>query len=93
MKTKFNKNKLAPCIVILTCLLFVAPAFSGDTKKESYFSSSEPDLKDQAQQWLQNRPVEFLENKGQMTDMSGNPVPFVLFKAEVPGMDMYITEK
>ncbi|MFH0865912.1 MAG: hypothetical protein V1904_06940 [Bacteroidota bacterium] len=45
------------------------------------------------QQWMQSEPVQFLENKGQMTDMDGNPVPFVLFKAEAPGMDMYITEK
>ncbi|MBI2270608.1 MAG: SBBP repeat-containing protein [Bacteroidetes bacterium] len=35
----------------------------------------------------------FVENKGQMTDMANNPVPFVLFKIEAPGLDMYITEK
>ena len=40
-----------------------------------------------------NRPVKFLENLGQMMDMENNPVPFVLFKAEAPGMNMYITEK
>lgn len=36
--------------------------------------------------------VHFLENKGQMTDYSGQPVPFVLFKAEAPGVNLYITE-
>lgn len=28
-----------------------------------------------------------------MSDMSGKPVTFVLFKAEAPGVKMYITEK
>ena len=42
--------------------------------------------------YMKTKPVKFLENKGQMTDMDGKPVPFVLFKAEAPGMDMYITE-
>jgi hypothetical protein len=35
----------------------------------------------------------FLENQGQMMDMEGNPVPFVLFKAEAPGVNLWITEK
>lgn len=48
---------------------------------------------DQAKKLLQNRPVQFVENKGQMTDMAGTPIPFVLFKAESPGMNVYITEK
>ncbi|MBI2268818.1 MAG: SBBP repeat-containing protein [Bacteroidetes bacterium] len=52
-----------------------------------------PDSKEQIRHWMQNQSVKFLENKGQMTDMEGNPVPFVLFKAEVPGLDMYITER
>ena len=53
----------------------------------------DPKLKEEARQWMQHQPVQFLENKGQMTDMDGKPVPFVLFKAEAPGMNMYITEK
>ena len=52
----------------------------------------EKDLK-QAAVWMKQQPVQFLENKGQMTDMAGKPVPFVLFKTETPGMNMYITEK
>ncbi|MDZ4664270.1 MAG: gliding motility-associated C-terminal domain-containing protein [Bacteroidota bacterium] len=38
-------------------------------------------------------PNFFTENKGQMVDMNGTPVPFVLFKAESPGLNMFITEK
>ncbi|MBI2270149.1 MAG: hypothetical protein HYU69_07300, partial [Bacteroidetes bacterium] len=48
---------------------------------------------EQVRQWMQNQPVKFLENKGQMADMNGDPIPFVLFKAEAPGLDMYVTEK
>ncbi|MBI2270610.1 MAG: SBBP repeat-containing protein [Bacteroidetes bacterium] len=51
------------------------------------------EIKSQVEQWIGSQPVEFLENKGQITDMSYNPVPFVLFKAEARGLDMYITEK
>ncbi len=40
-----------------------------------------------------NKTTRFLENKGQFLDMKNNPVPFVLFKVETPGMNMYITEK
>jgi hypothetical protein len=53
----------------------------------------EPQMKSQVQQWVRSQPVEFLENKGQLTDMNHDPVPFVLFKTEAPGLDMYITEK
>ena len=54
---------------------------------------SEQALKAQARQLLQNQPVQFIENKGQMANLDGKPVPFVLFKAQSPEMDMYITEK
>ena len=45
----------------------------------------------QVEQQLQE--VLFLENKGQMTDMDGKPVPFVLYSVDAPGLDLYITEK
>ncbi|MBI2269361.1 MAG: SBBP repeat-containing protein [Bacteroidetes bacterium] len=53
----------------------------------------DPDLKNRATDFIKNKPVKFVENKGHMTDMNGSPVPFVLFKAEAPGMNFYITEK
>jgi len=34
----------------------------------------------------------FLENKGQFTDMNGAPVPNVLFKAQAPGIIIWITK-
>ena len=57
-------------------------------------ANKEPD-KQKAKEFMANakQNVSFLENKGQMMDTEGKPVPFVLFKAEAPGMNVYITEK
>ena len=41
---------------------------------------------------ISKQPVKFLENKGQMVNTDGKPIPFVLFKAEASGMNVYITE-
>jgi hypothetical protein len=60
--------------------------FSTNTK-----SPAQPSPDPQA--WMKQQPVEFLENKGQLRDMNGNPAPYLLFKAEAPGLDLYITEK
>lgn len=42
--------------------------------------------------WLKQQPVEFMENRGQMTDLNFKPAPYILFKAEAPGVDVYITQ-
>jgi gliding motility-associated-like protein len=57
-------------------------------------ANKEPD-KQKAKEFMANakQNVSFLENKGQMMDTEGKPIPFVLFKAEAPGMNVYITEK
>ena len=52
-----------------------------------------PTNQENAKQWIQHQPVQFHENKGQMIDMAGNPVPDVLFKTSAPGIDLYITER
>ncbi len=54
---------------------------------------SKKNTKSKAENWFKNRPVKFLENKGQMMDMNNVPAPYILFKAEAPGVDLYITEK
>ena len=41
---------------------------------------------------IKEKRVKFFENKGQMTNMAGKRVPFVFFKAEAPGIDMYINK-
>jgi gliding motility-associated-like protein len=56
--------------------------------------SSELEMKAKTKEWTTKKGEKgFLENAGQMMDMEGNPVPFVLFKVEVNGMNMYVTEK
>jgi gliding motility-associated-like protein len=55
--------------------------------------TDQAELKEKVKGHMQSQPVRFTENKGQMKDMNNNPVPFVLFKAEAPGMNVYITEK
>ena len=42
--------------------------------------------------WISYMPVNFIENKGQIVNDQGNPVPDVLFKAEAKGIDIYITK-
>ena len=50
--------------------------------------------KEEVNQWLSTKNESgFLENKGQMMDMDGKPVNFVLFKAEAPGINLWITEQ
>lgn len=57
------------------------------------YAVNTPDSNSKAAQLIQNLPVQFIENKGQMVDMEGKPVPSVLYKAEVAGLNLYITEK
>ncbi|MFO0320908.1 MAG: hypothetical protein ACK504_00590, partial [Bacteroidota bacterium] len=60
---------------------------------ENKKSDNEAESKKRVSASMSNRPVKFLENKGQMMDTDNKPVPFVLFKAEAPGMNVYVTEK
>ncbi|MBI3500900.1 MAG: gliding motility-associated C-terminal domain-containing protein [Bacteroidetes bacterium] len=71
-------------IICIPAFLF-GKNFSGDEKKS--------ESKQLASRWMNNQPVRFEENNGQMSDFEGKPVPFVLFRASARGMDVYITEK
>ncbi|MBL7892494.1 MAG: SBBP repeat-containing protein [Bacteroidia bacterium] len=50
-------------------------------------------IKEQVKQWINAKPICFLENNGQLVNALNEPVPFVYFKASVPGFDTYVTEK
>lgn len=63
----------------------------GASHKKSKPKGQQNDL-DRASNWLKNQPVEFMENKGQMMNSEDKPALNVLFKAEVPGMEIYITK-
>ncbi|MBI2269529.1 MAG: SBBP repeat-containing protein [Bacteroidetes bacterium] len=72
-------------LIVLECLI--------PNNSLAGIEKTSPEQKEQMQNSLRNNPVQFLENKGQMVDMNGKPVPFVLFKAEAPGVNLFITEK
>jgi hypothetical protein len=56
--------------------------------------SEDPVLKSKAEQFLSASGEKgFLENRGQMMDMEGNPVPQVLFKTEAPGLNIWVTQE
>jgi len=75
--------KLNIATFVICCLTYAATAQTNKT----------PITKEKAQSFFNAQPVKFLENAGQMTDASGKAIPFVLFKASVPGLDLYVTEK
>ena len=60
---------------------------------ENKKNDNETESKKRVSALMSNRAVRFIENKGQLTNTENKPVPFVLFKAETPGMNVYITEK
>jgi len=54
--------------------------------------AQEPTLA-QAEKWLSTANEKgFLENKGQMMDNEGKPVPQVLFKTEAPDLNIWVTK-
>ncbi|MCC6690612.1 MAG: hypothetical protein IT235_03685, partial [Bacteroidia bacterium] len=75
---------------LLVILLFIVHAIGAIGNKPV-----DPDQKATAEKCMakQQSSSGFLENKGQMLDMNGRPVPFVLFRLETPDMDIYITKK
>lgn len=51
-----------------------------------------PRLEEQTHEWFaKSVPLGFQENKGQMTDMEGMPVPSILYKVSSPGLDVFVT--
>ncbi|MBI2279656.1 MAG: hypothetical protein HYU68_03065, partial [Bacteroidetes bacterium] len=86
----FNAPKAVNRFVIFTTatviiwLLSLITVFAGN---------NDPALSAKAKEWLEKKNENnFLENQGQMMDMKGNPIPFVLFKAGAPGLNLWITE-
>src|SRR5258705_5823805 len=78
-------EKIILPVLFNALLLFHFTAYSGNNLNGK--------LKEQALHSLQDQPVYFFENKGQMTDENNNPVPSVLIKASDPCMNVFVTEK
>ena len=71
-------------LAIAYCLFFSSNSFAGNPVS--------PEQRAYAEEYLHNQSAKgFIENKGQMTDDKNDPVPNVLFKSELPGVDLYIT--
>lgn len=76
-------------LFLFTFCLINASAFSNSSQVNSDFTTV-LNRNSLIEVQKQNRSG-FLENQGQMTDMNNNPVPFVLFKAEATGLNLWIT--
>jgi hypothetical protein len=94
MKIFYSQKFMRFSFVVLSLMMAGLVDGSGDP-----FSSGRDKGRNQGKasaktlSWLSNQPVEFLENKGQVLNSEGRPANNVLFKAEAPGVDLYITEK
>ncbi len=78
---------LLECYSIGTAQTPVEPAVNNNAGKHM-----SPQIQANAGHWMNHsKGIRFLENKGQMTDMQGNAVNGLLFKASAGSADMYIT--
>ena len=80
-----KKKLLFQILLSAACCLVSLSVYSG--------INSEKEKRSKAGQYMANQPVYFLENKGQMSDEKGDPLPFVLFKLNAPGLNAFVTEK
>lgn len=95
IKTYSLLNRISFRVLLATALLVTVHSVeaSGHHRGKKKDAAKHFKKETKALSLLKNRPVEFLENKGQMKDMNQQPAPYLLFKAEAPGLDLYITEK
>ncbi len=79
-----KKLLLLLCFEIVAITILAAPA----KPSEKSF------LRKKGNEFLRKKgSISFTENKGQIADQNGNPVPFVLFQASAPGVNIYLTEQ
>ncbi|MBL7892569.1 MAG: hypothetical protein JNL63_08060, partial [Bacteroidia bacterium] len=78
-----NMIKAIPATLML---LFISNTFANGTK------SIDPELKEKTGKWMsRQKPIGFRENKGQMVGIDNKAASFVLFKAEVPNLNIWVT--
>jgi len=75
-------------IALLSLFLATSICYAGKRDKEA-----NPTLEEIKEKAHLKSEKGFIENRGQLMDMEGNPVPFVLFKTEAPGVNLWITEQ
>ncbi|MFN5831795.1 MAG: hypothetical protein ACK46R_13670, partial [Bacteroidota bacterium] len=83
--------------VVICMLSFISEKLYASNANTSLnhatFNSGLSESQSNMQRLFSNSATCFIENKGQMKDANNNPVPNVLFKAEAPNMNVYITQK
>lgn len=80
-------------ILILLSVIFTNLCCSFAVSAEGNKAAEKEAMLAKTTDWLTTQSEKgFIENQGQMADQDGNPVPFVLFKTEAPGVNIWITE-
>ena len=74
---------------IILCMLYAGSAFANYNNKTIDIDLK--DLKEQARELVKQKPLGFQENKGQMAGIDNSPASFVLFKAEIPDLNIWVT--
>lgn len=96
MQQLIKALSLFPAAVSLSLCVFAhsfAFSFSVGSAVQTTPEQSQDSIKHSNELWLKAQGnLGFLENKGQMRDLNGQPVPHVLFKAEAPELNLWITE-
>ncbi len=67
-------------------LLYIATHCSLVTIGNTDLSTSKNNI-----DWEQRSHLGFIENKGQLRDISGNPVPYVFYKVEQKDVNIFVT--
>ncbi|MBI2268876.1 MAG: SBBP repeat-containing protein [Bacteroidetes bacterium] len=75
-----HKKKLLPVLFVFTGIF----TYAGNDNISSF-------QKTQMAASIHSQSIQFTENNGQMADMSDNPIPQVLFKVEVPKLNIWLT--
>ena len=94
MINKIYTIKTLKVFLLFFYFCFVANSFYGTNKDftPKTNSTKSKQLLKKTTSLLSHQAVEFLENKGQIMDSENKPAENVFFKAEAPGLDLYITK-
>ena len=85
-----NIRAVAAFLVASAFFAFLCNTSSGQTIHENAISGS---LNTGSSYSLHSKEIEFIENKGQLADQYGKPMPDVLYSSDAKGMKCYLTAK
>jgi len=85
-KSKFKVRTFSKLLTFLSLLLLSISLMAAN-------KPADKNREAKAREFLNNQPLEFIENKGQFTDTDGKAADNVLFKTSFGNCDIYITDK